>query len=294
LNVAPQEKKPTRSAAVFLRLGAPRASASRTLQTDLAVTPKPRNCVTATPASDSAVDETSERMARPGRTQPNSVDPRLLVWLSPAFPVGAFAYSHGLELAVDRGWLRNATDLQVWLSILVSKGSLRNDLVILAAAWRAADALDFTALAAANDLALALQPSAERHLETVTQGNAFLATLAAAWPCERLSMVMESLSGDLAYPVAIGLGAASHGVAMAATLNAYGVGFVTSLTSAAIRLSLTGQTDGQRVIAALMPLLAREAVAAEAATLDDVGGSTLRADLASLAHETQYSRLFRS
>ena len=224
----------------------------------------------------------------------HGLDARLLVWLSPSFPVGAFAYSHGLELAANRGWVRDRAGLEAWLSDLVGRGSLRNDLILLAAAWRAVAMEDPSALAAVNELALALQPSAERRLETVTQGNAFATTTAAAWPCAARDVTVAALAGDKAYPIAVGGVSAAHGIALDGTLLAFGIAFVSSLVSAAIRLSLVGQTDGQRIIAALMPAIAQAAEAAIASTLDDLGGATLRSDLASLAHETQYSRLFRS
>ena len=224
----------------------------------------------------------------------SGIDTRLLIWLSPAFPVGAFAYSHGLELAADRGWVSDRAGLQDWLLDLVETGSLRNDLILLASAWRAVEAADPSALAAANELALALQPSAERRLETVTQGNAFRATLASAWSNEGLSMALSVLSGDVAYAVAVGAGTAAHGIGLEGTLRAFALAFVSNTVSAAIRLSIVGQTDGQRVIAALLPAVEGAARAALPTTLDDIGAATMRADLASLAHETQYSRLFRS
>jgi len=229
-----------------------------------------------------------------GDAPPEGIDPRLIIWLSPSFPVGAFAYSHGLELAAERGWVRDRDALSAWLADLVRNGSLRNDMVFLSAAWRAVAASDDVALKSVNELALALQPSAERRLETVTQGNAFLATLVAAWPVGRLATVTNTLRSDVAYPVAVGAGAAAHGIAIGGVLYAFGIAFVANLVSAAIRLSIVGQTDAQRVIASLMPAVAEAARMAELATLDDIGSATLRSDLASLAHETQYSRLFRS
>lgn len=222
------------------------------------------------------------------------IDARLLVWLSPAFPVGAFAFSHGLELAAERGWLHDRAGLEAWIGDLAERGSLRTDLVLLAAAWRAAWRADADALRAANELALALQPSAERRLESATQGNAFMATIAAAWPCADIAAAQKALAGEAAYPVAVGAVAAAHGCDGRGTLAAYAIAFASNLASAAIRLGVVGQTDAQRVIAALMPALERQAANAEATTLDDVGSGTYRSDLASLAHETQYSRLFRS
>lgn len=228
-----------------------------------------------------------------------SLDPRLMLWLSPAFPVGAFAFSHGLEQAAARGWVKNAATLEAWLRDLVQFGSLRNDLVLLAAAWRAVRGHETSGLAEINELALALQPSAERHLETRTQGNAFLATILAAWPCEGLVELRQALldtngGSDVAYPVAVGAVAAVHGIAADAALMGYALAFAGNLVSAAIRLSVIGQTDGQRVMAALMSDLEAAACASVTSTLDDLGSATFRSDLAQLTHETQYSRLFRS
>lgn len=246
-----------------------------------------------------------------------SLDPRLMLWLSPSFPVGAFAFSHGLEQAAARGWIRDAFTLEAWLRDLIELGSLRNDLVLLAAASRAAALADASdpaeecpsspgtrwrggqSLASINELALALQPSAERHLETRTQGNAFMATIIAAWPCEGIEPVRQGLinpngSSDVAYPVAVGAVTAAHGIAIDAALTGYALAFAGNLVSAAIRLSVIGQTDGQRVMAALMSDLEAAATSAVTSTLDDLGSATFRSDLAQLAHETLYSRLFRS
>lgn len=220
--------------------------------------------------------------------------PRLQIWLSPSFPVGSFAYSHGLEYAAERGWVRDRTTLETWLGDLATHGSLRTDLILAAEAWRAAVAGDSEHLAVINAIALALQPSAERHLETVTQGTSFLATIQAAWPADGLDVFASAIGRDAAYPVAVGLVGALHHIELGAVLDAYAIAFTGALISAAVRLSVVGQTDGQRVHAGLMPPLAAAAVTAAKATLDDLGTATLRSDLASAAHETQYTRLFRS
>ena len=212
--------------------------------------------------------------------------------MSPAFPIGAFAYSHGLEKAAEDGQVAGPDRLATWLADLIRHGSLRNDLVLLAAAWHATTAGDRAALMQIADLGLALQPTAERHLETVTQGNAFLATVKSAWPMPRLCDLARG--GDTAYPVAVALAAASHAIPLPATLLAYSIAFASNLVSAAIRLSLIGQTDGQRILAALMPTIREAAAFAEQTTLDDIGSAGFASDLASLRHETQYTRLFRS
>jgi urease accessory protein len=216
-----------------------------------------------------------------------------MAWLSPAFPVGAFAYSHGLEFAHEAGDLPGRAALEAWLADLLARGSGRNDAILLAAAWRAAGAGDAAGLASVNELALALQPSAERLLETTTQGNAFVAALLAAWPAPGLALLQE-IGTDIAYPVAVGAAAAAHELPLIETVEAFLLAFAANLVSAAVRLGIVGQTDGQRVTAALAPRAAGIAAESPGWTLDDLGSATLRSDLASLRHETQYTRLFRS
>ena len=215
----------------------------------------------------------------------------LLIWFSPAFPVGSFAYSHGLEWAVESGAVRDAASLQGWLSALLQHGGARNDAILFAQAWRAAHSVDAAALDDINGLALALAGARERLLETAVQGNAFVTAARAAWPCAALDGLP---AGDIAYPAAAACAAAGHGLALAAALPAFILGFTANLVSAAVRLGPIGQTDGQRVIAALLPQVRALALEAEAADLADIGGCAFIADIAAMQHETQYSRLFRS
>jgi urease accessory protein len=219
---------------------------------------------------------------------------KLLLWLSPAFPVGGFAFSHGLEWAAEKGWVKDRASLEAWLADLVTLGPLVNDLTLLAAAWRAVASGDEAALGEAVDLAVALQPSAERHLEAVTQGGAFIAQIEASWSCDAITHLKTLRSGDIAYCTAVAVAAAGHGIELGAVLTAYGLAAVSNLVSAAVRLGVVGQTDGQRTLATLVPTIEAAARRARTATLDDIGGACWRSDLASLQHETQYTRLFRS
>ncbi|MGA8602172.1 MAG: urease accessory protein UreF [Beijerinckiaceae bacterium] len=216
----------------------------------------------------------------------------LAVWFSPMFPVGAFAYSHGLEWAHEAGDIADAEDLRDWLTTLVERGALHNDAIILAAAYRAALLSDARELVDINELALALATSRERRLETATQGSAFLLAIRKSWPCATLEFLNPE--EEIAYPIAVALAAAGHNLPLDATLHMYCLGFISNLVSAAIRLGIIGQTDGQRVIAALMPVVLETARSCASKNLDELGGSAFRSDLASLRHETQYTRLFRS
>jgi urease accessory protein len=221
---------------------------------------------------------------------------KLLAWLSPSFPVGAFSYSHGLEWAIEDGTVTSAAALEAWIGDILRHGGGRSDAILLAHAFRAAAAADDAALRAIAELAAALQPSRERHLETTAQGRAFLAAVAAAWPAPALAASIAVLGDEVpvAYPVAVGLAAAAHAVPLAETLAATLGAFAANLVSAGVRAVPIGHTDGQRVIAALTPVVAAVARDAATAPLATIGGASFRADIASMKHETQYTRLFRS
>jgi urease accessory protein len=218
----------------------------------------------------------------------------LLVWLSPTYPVGSYAYSHGLEWAAEAGDIADETTLAAWLADLLQHGAGRTDAILLAAAHRAATAADPLALAEVNDLALALAPSQELRLETRQQGRSFLDATLAAWPTALLSSLALDLDGEVAYPVAVGVAAASHGIPLVPTGEAYLLAFMQNLVSAALRLAPIGQTAGTRVLAGLAPAVAVLAQEVNDLGLDDIGSATFRADLGSFLHETQYTRLFRS
>lgn len=216
---------------------------------------------------------------------------RLLSWLSPSYPVGAYTYSHGLEWAVESGTVRDAEALAVWLDGVLRFGGGRSDAIFFAHAWRAADA---AAVLELNELAVALSPSAERRLETTAQGRAFLSATRHAWPTPALAAFDAVAPEQVAYPVVVAVAAAGHGVPLTAALAAYLHAFLANLVSAGVRLIPLGQSAGLALVARFEATLAQLTDEAMSASLDGVGGCALAADLASIRHETQYSRLFRS
>jgi urease accessory protein len=218
---------------------------------------------------------------------------RLMIWLSPAYPVGAFSYSHGLEWTVEVGKVRDAATLSDWIEDLLHHGAARSDAILLAETWRAVTAHDARALADAVELAAALAPSAERRLETLAQGAAFLAATRAVWPNPRLDR-LAAQAQEIAYPVAVGACAAAHGLPLEPTAHAFIQAFAANLVSAGVRLVPLGQTDGLRVLARLEPLIPPLLSCALGCRLDDIGAAAVMADVASMRHETQYTRLFRS
>ena len=218
---------------------------------------------------------------------------RLMTWLSPSFPVGAFSYSSGIEWAVEAGDISDAVSLRDWLAAMLGEGSGFCDAVFLAQAHRAASAQDEAGLREITELAAAFVPSRERQLETTTQGRAFIEIARSAWASDGLDE-MVAACGGMVYPVAVGVVSAGHAVPLAPAMHAFLHAVVSNWISAGARLVPLGQTDSQRILASLEADVAATAKRALAASLDDLGSATFRADLASLRHETQYTRLFRS
>ena len=212
---------------------------------------------------------------------------KLLTWLSPAFPVGAFAWSAGLESAILAGQVHDRATTQNWIGGALDHGSLRTDAIILAHAYRAYD--NAAALADLADLCLALTPALERHHEITSMGAAFAAA-AQAWP----TGTANPLPAPCPYPIAIGATAAAHAIALEAALLAYLTASVHGQVSVAVRLVPIGQRDGLLIMAALESAIAARASLCQKATLDDLGSVAYAADLAQMRHETLHTRIFRS
>lgn len=205
----------------------------------------------------------------------------LTQWLSPAYPVGAFAYSHGLEAAVAMGAIASRDDLEAWLSDILLHGSGRNDCILLRAAY-VCDPMDLDIV---NDTALAMAASGERQLEAKLQGAAFCQTTSAIWGGEAVAYL---------YPVAVGAAAARKELDVALTASLYLHAMTSNLVAAAQRLISLGQTEGQAIVSALAPLCESIAKDTTAETLDDLHSTAFLSDIAAMRHETQQPRIFRS
>ncbi len=228
----------------------------------------------------------------------------LQVWLSPAFPVGGFTYSHGLEWAIEAGVVTSAERLEDWLRQILLHGAGRSDAVLLARSYDAATAGDLAGLASVVEFAAALQPSKERRLEATAQGAAFVRAVGDTWSNDGFDALLRDLADRFeasrpsgvpwTHAVAVGVAAAAHGLAREEVVPAFVQAFAANVVSAGVRAVPLGQSDGLRVLRALTPVVRRIAKDAETTSLDDIGGATLVADIASMKHETQYTRLFRS
>ena len=219
---------------------------------------------------------------------------RLMTWLSPSFPVGAFSYSSGIEWAVESGDIADAASLSDWLGAMLAEESGFCDGVFLAHTHRAVSSRDDAGLREIAEIAAAFAPSRERHLETSAQGRAFIDIARAAWNCDGLDQMVSCCDGATVYPIAVGVVSAAHTIPLASTMQAFLHALTSNWISAGARLIPLGQTDSQRVLALLEPVVVSTAKRALKASLDHLGGATFRADLASMRHETQYTRLFRS
>jgi urease accessory protein len=221
---------------------------------------------------------------------------RLLTWLSPAFPVGGFSYSHGLEYAVEAGLVNDRATLIAWIEGIMLYGAGRLDGMLLLAAHRAATSSDLGRLKEIAELASAMRGSAELALESTAQGAAFLKAIGTGWPHLAASPLLRMLSQTtgLSYPVGVGATAAVAGIAETPVLQAYLTAFCSNLVSAALRLAPIGQSDGIAALAALEPTISHQVERMRAAPFEMLGAAALMVDWCSMKHETQETRLFRS
>lgn len=205
---------------------------------------------------------------------------RLAQLLSPAFPIGAFAHSQGLEAAIVAQQVTDEASLRDWVEAVILHGSGRMDAIFLIAA-RAPEA-DLPTLA---DLARAYMPSEGRAREADELGRAFGVQMAA--------MTGEELP-LLPLPLAVGLATRGLAVADAEVLALWLQGLAAQLVSVAVRFVPLGQSAGQRLLAGLAPLIVRAAADYARLGSDDLGSCTIGADIASMLQETLEVRIFRS
>jgi urease accessory protein len=222
---------------------------------------------------------------------------RMQTWLSPAFPVGSYSYSHGLEWAVEAGHIHDRQSLVDWAQADLCYGSGRNEAIFFSEAWRCARADDRIRLAELVDVAAAFRGTSEFALESSHQAAACLATLRQVWPdpvLDRFSKILWEHNVPPALAVVLGIRSASLGIPARVCLPAFLQSYVANFVIAGVRLIPLGQTDGQLAIARLEESVTTASIQAEDTTIDDLGSAAFMVDLASMSHETQYTRLFRS
>lgn len=222
---------------------------------------------------------------------------RLMAWLSAGFPVGGYSYSHGLEYAVEADLVSDGPALEAWIAEILCRGAGLVDAGLLTAAWDAAGSADAEALLRVAERAAAWRSTAETALESEAQGAAFLSAVAAGWPDPRRDAAVAALrrAGIApAYAVAVAIAGAFAKLPAGPLVRTYLQAFAASLVSAGVKLIPLGQSEGVRILAALEPAVERAAALAQAADLADLGSSAWMTEWASMRHERQYTRLFRS
>ena len=222
---------------------------------------------------------------------------RLQSWFSPAFPTGSYSYSHGLESAVEAGYIYDRESLVDWLEADLCYGTGRNEAIFFSEAWRSAIDDDRARLFEIAELAAAFRGTSEFALESSQQASACRTMLRQVWPDRLLDSLSQLLSERHVPPalaVVLGVRAAREGIPMSLALPAFLQSYIANLVTAGVRLVPLGQTQGQLAIAALEEAVLAASEQAKNATIDDLGSAAFMVDLASMAHETQYTRLFRS
>ena len=203
----------------------------------------------------------------------------VMQWMSPAFPIGAFAYSHGLELAIDKDQVSNGEKLQKWITDLLEYGSLRTDSIFISLILRGHDAKKM------NELSMALCPAGERLLETKLQGSAFAKVIEDVW---------QQDIGELSLPIAVALAAKNQSIEQDLILPAYLHAFCSNLISAAIRLIPIGQTEGQRIMLELYPTISDLVKTASESEIDDLNSACFFSDVSAMEHEYLQPRIFKT
>ena len=203
----------------------------------------------------------------------------VMQWLSPAFPIGGFAYSHGLEWAINKGYVSNREELQKWVSDLLEYGSLKNDAILIKLVLQGSDPKEI------NELAMALCPASERLSETQLQGGAFCKIMREVWSLE---------IDDLALPIALALAAKNENIDQNLVVPAYLHSFCSNLISVAMRLIPIGQTDGQKTLRELSPLISDSVRAVAKSDKDDLGSACFLSDVSAMQHEYLQPRVFKT
>ena len=201
----------------------------------------------------------------------------LLSWFSPNFPIGSYNFSHGLESAIDKNFVNNVVSLKDWIVYLINYGSGKTDSILLSHSYQGKDI---------NELAFALCPSKERWIETKQLGNAFCKNINENWSF--------NIGSNLAYPVAVGKAGAFFNIPLDQLLLAFMQSFVSSLVNVGIKHIPLGQSDGQKILIKLLPIVKELALNYKECEIDDIGTSAFISDLTSMYHETLNNRIYQT
>ena len=202
----------------------------------------------------------------------------LQAWFSPAFPTGAFSYSHGLEAAIQHGLVSDKDSLTRWISCLLTSGSGWNDGLFLKAAYEG--------ISDVNSLCLALCSSRERYQETIELGKSFSRAVNCSYGAE--------LAQGLAYPVAVGIAARRRNIDIKLTTQSYLQAFAASLISVGVRIIPIGQQAGQDCLVTLCRIIEQVNNKLDVAGLEQLGSASFMSEIMSMMHEKSNPRIYRT
>ena len=175
------------------------------------------------------------------------------------------------------GFVKNNLNLETWISDLVFFGSGKTDCILLANSYEGLNI---------NDLAFALCPSKERWLETTQLGKSFGKNIKENWD--------YNIEDNLSFPVAIGKAGAHFLIPLEHLIIAFLQSFVSNLILIGIKHILLGQSDGQKILINLIPIIKQQALIYKDYKLTDIGSASFLSDLTSMLHETEENRIYQT
>ncbi|MBQ0757293.1 MAG: urease accessory protein UreF [Amphritea sp.] len=214
---------------------------------------------------------------------------RLMQLSSVSLPIGGYAFSQGLEYAIETGWIKKSQQVSEWLEQQLLYSVAHTDLPLLKLAMAAAEAGDDKRLIRCNDLALACRETRELRLTDSAMGQAMNRLLVSLGISQPLPT-----SGELSFVVLFGIAAQHWRIDYSTAALGFLWSWLENQVAAATKLVPLGQTQAQLLLGELQPLLPQAISLAEQVAEDEIGNGLQGLAIASAGHETQYSRLFRS
>ncbi len=216
----------------------------------------------------------------------------ILQLASPALPVGAYSYSEGLEILIENGTITNIENLQHWLKSELLYGSIRLDAAVMVRGFHAVQLGDLEALKRWNLWLSAARDTEELRAASWQMGRSLMQLLGKLEP--EILPVVNTVGYPGNYAIAFAMACAHWDINIQAALLAYLHSWANNLITAGIKLIPLGQTAGQELLLGLQPLLTTTVGEILTMADDDLGCCNWGLSLASMQHETQYTRLFRS
>tara|TARA_B100001248_G_scaffold129623_1_gene97190 strand:- start:147 stop:860 length:714 start_codon:yes stop_codon:yes gene_type:complete len=218
----------------------------------------------------------------------------VLTWFSPSYPIGSYAYSHGLEYAVEEGLVKDPQTLLGWIRDLLFFGTGYNDSIIINSIYDSVANDNCVEFDYISQIANAIKPTKEIALESYQQGVSFKNILMDVYSNSNLTFYLNRLDDCITYPSVVGVAGGIFEVEKKLLLHSYLHAFTSNILSAALRIMPIGQTEIQKIIFQMKGNVEEMTNKSLGLSLSDLGSSVFISDWASSKHQNQYTRLFRS